>query len=246
MMGWIGTARSPMAAGISAVAILLASIYLSTARTQTAALRQSYAEVGSMKRIATHLGDVQVRLIGKASKGTVVCLSGINPDLSDEWVPVGSRLAEIGYQVAIIDFHSNEKTKPKMLWGGVSDEDVEKIIRIYLIGGLGVRSVTLMGKSWGGRQASLFTAMNPQLVSRLCLVCPASSDKALVNGVARAGIPVLMAWARDDYVKWYSNTATWRSALGASLELHTAEKGGHLILPEYIEPISRFVAADSN
>lgn len=186
------------------------------------------------------LGDMnQVDKIG------VVCLNGINPKLSSEWLPTAEKLSQKGHRVIIIDFHSNEKTAPKLLWGGISDADVQRIVRDNIIfDEFKAKKVVLLGKSWGGRQASLFAGRYPQLVSKLGLICPASSRASIVNGMKESKVPTFMGWAKDDYVKWYSNTFVWKSALSDQLTLVTAEKGGHFILPEFVEPLIRFIDSD--
>ena len=204
-------------------------------------------KVGELNKISTHLGDIEIRKIGNfafRSGKAVVCLNGINPNLGNEWITVAEKLGARGYRVIIIDFHSNAKTKPKMVWGGISDFDVHLIIKESVISHLlGDDKVILLGKSWGGRQAALFTQKYPNLVSRLGLVCPASSDESLVAGVKEANTPVYLAWARDDYVKWYSNVDTWKRVLGNAVEVQSADSGGHFILPEYTDRIVQFVTA---
>ena len=52
-------------------------------------------------------------------------------------------------------------------------------------------SCYLLGKSWGGKQAALFAAANPDAVERLVLVCPALADPAVA-----AALPPLALSAR--------------------------------------------------
>lgn len=230
---------SSMTIIVSSLVFVLSLIYI------TRSQKSISSDVGEVVKILTHLGEIEIRKFGNfasQSGRAVVCLNGINPKLVNEWVPVAERLGAEGHRVVIIDFHSNAKTKPKMLWGGISDVDVQLVIKESVISKLlRADKVSLLGKSWGGKQAALFTQRYPNLVSKLGLVCPASSEESIVAGVKSADTPVYLAWAKDDFVKWYSNVETWRRILGESVEVQTAESGGHSVLPEYTASIVKFV-----
>jgi dienelactone hydrolase len=195
---------------------------------------------GKTRQIETHLGLVTIREIGSGKGLLVVCLPGVNPALTDEWAPVGRTLSDGGYRVVIINFHSNAKTKPAVLFGDIASDDVNKII-ITIMDDFKMEQIFLMGKSWGGGKAMEFIQKHPKRVSKLCLVAPANVDPEVIKGVKEAGRPVLLAWAKDDSALWFSNTETWKKALGDQMTMVTAEKGGHRILNEYGPRIMEFI-----
>lgn len=103
-----------------------------------------------------------------------------------------------------------------------------------------------------------FAASWPNQVKKLCLVAPASTDQSLISTLSKPlhspstqwnqptnnHLPVLLAWAKDDKALWFSASKVWVDTLQPSqLKLVTAEVGGHRILPEYLEPIHSFLAA---
>jgi pimeloyl-ACP methyl ester carboxylesterase len=220
----------------------------------------SFAMEGSLigstiHRVDTHLGPLEVRIYGKVGiQGSasasvlppVVCLPGMNEKLKDEWAPVASALHQKGYRVAIVHFHSNPRTAPGMV-SGVKDEDVQRIVLEAVIrSSLGAEKAIVMGKSWGGKQAALFTIANPEAVSKLVAVCPASSDPSMLQSLSALPPrppPVLLAWARDDWVTPFRKSEVWRSSLGQSLTFVETAKGGHTISPVYVDDIVRFASS---
>jgi pimeloyl-ACP methyl ester carboxylesterase len=211
---------------------------------------------GSTMHMAdTHLGPLEVRVYGDVGmKGSapspvlpsVVCLPGMNEELKDEWAPVASALHQKGFRVAIIHFHSNPRTAPGMV-RGVQDEDVQRIVLEAVIRGLlGAQKAIVMGKSWGGKQAALFTVARPEVVSKLVAVCPASSDPAMLqslSGLLPRPPPVLLAWARDDWITPFRKSEVWRSSLGQGLTFIETATAGHTISPTYVDGIVRFVSS---
>jgi pimeloyl-ACP methyl ester carboxylesterase len=233
---------------VTGLVILLFRTYSSPpSSTNRAVTEMSAGDVGKIISHTTHLGEVSVRIIGENTpdKIPVICLSGINPGLKDEWVHVGQYLSERGYRVSIIDFHSNPMTKPAMIFGGISDLDVQKIISDSLIKNLfNTKKAVILGKSWGGRQAALFASTNPAMVIKLGIICPASSGQSMIESVRESGLETFLAWARDDMVTWHRNTETWTRILGPSITFYSAMEGGHRILDEYIDPIFQFLVRD--
>jgi predicted esterase len=98
-----------------------------------------------------------------------------------------------------------------------------------------------MGKSWGGKQAMIFTTTYPNLVNKLFLIAPASSDKTILTLLQKSNKDIFLGWAEDDYTVWYSNTKIWKEIFKSSTKLHlySAIEGGHKILLEYLSPIIR-------
>lgn len=195
---------------------------------------------GKVQFVDTHLGKVAVRVIGDKGK-PVICLPGVNPALVDEWVLAAHAMSKRGFQVFIVNFHSNPNTKPAVLYGDISSADVNKIIIALMDTVIQTESIVLMGKSWGGGKAMQFVENYPQKVSRMCLIAPASSDPDMIKAVKNSKTPVLLAWAKDDSALWFSNTERWQALLGDQLKLVTAEKGGHRILPDYTAEIIDFI-----
>jgi pimeloyl-ACP methyl ester carboxylesterase len=196
---------------------------------------------GHVSSLSTPFGDVSIRVLGQPG-GTlpVICLPGMNPKLTDEWVYVADVLARNGCHVVIINFHSNPKSTPSLLYGGVSDEDVQQIIEVAM-GYLGVKQTFLFGKSWGGSQAINFAVKNPKAVLKLGLIAPASSDSTLIEKLQSNSIKVFLAWALDDTALWFYNTKHWQTVMGDQLTFASVEKGGHRILPEYAEKLLAFI-----
>jgi hypothetical protein len=195
---------------------------------------------GQIIQIPTQLGTISVRMIGNPSAKAIICLPGINPKLVDEWAIVGEPISQKGYVVYIINFHSNPKTVPALLLGGISKLGVTDVIN-DVISHLKLHQVILMGKSWGGGQAMNYAKEFPNKVQKLCLIAPASSSPATIKQLGQNLTPIYLAWAKDDSTLWYSNSDTWKQILGSKLTFQSAESGGHLILSEYAPNILNFL-----
>ena len=202
---------------------------------------------GEVRTIETHLGELKVRVIGKEGEGKipVICFHGAKISLLHEWITIGSRVAEGNYVVVIINFHSNPKTVPAVLAHnmGLDPEDLSKIVSDSILKGMfNAEKGIMMGKSWGGFQASAYTAANPDKVIKLVLQAPAFTTKDRVRAVAPGKVPLLLCWAKDDSSMWYSNSKTWMAGYEEGLiTLYTAEKGGHALTDEYGDPILKFL-----
>ena len=128
-----------------------------------------------------------------------------------------------------------------LIIGGISSEDVSKIVFTHVLESIFKKNkAIIMGKSWGGFQATQIAVKYPMKVTKLCLVAPAFTQKSTVNSIVSMNIPVSLNWAKDDYVVWYWNAETWKY-LGSNLHLYSASSGGHKILAEYAEPILQFL-----
>jgi len=53
-------------------------------------------------------------------------------------------------------------------------------------------------------------------------------------------MPLLLMWAKDDLITWFSGTKVYQENC-PKLTLHVAERGGHAILPHYLQPLLGFV-----
>jgi len=74
----------------------------------------------------------------------------------DEWVPTAEALQMKGHHVVIVNFQSNLKTAPALLFGGFSDENIQEFLREAVMKGYfrgKHKDIILCGKSWGGKQA---------------------------------------------------------------------------------------------
>lgn len=198
----------------------------------------------------THLGPVEIRLYPGADDGAssaslppVVCLPGMNEKLKDEWAPVAHAMHQKGFRVAIIRFYSNPRTAPALLFGGVADADVQRLIFDGVIRGVfHSEKAIIMGKSWGGKQAALFTIDKPDAVSKLVAVCPGSSDPSMVqrlSAVLPHPPPVLLAWSHDDWITPFRKSQVWRKALPGLKFVETSDSG-HRIAPVYVNEIVDF------
>lgn len=201
---------------------------------------------GEIRTIQTHLGDMKVRIIGQLGDGKepVVCLHGAKISLVEEWVPIASKLAEGNFVVCIINFHSNPKTVPSVLFGGIQPPDLSKIIIESVMKGIfNTDKIILMAKSWGGYMAGAHTAAHPETVSKLVLQAPAFTTVERVSNLAAATTaPLLLCWAKNDGMMSYSSSKLWMDAFGTErATLYTADTGGHAITDEYAAPIQEFL-----
>ena len=203
---------------------------------------------GEVRAIETDIGELKVRIIGDNGKGKipVVCFHGAKISLLNEWIPIGVKLAERNFVVAIINFHSNPRTIPSIIArnGGVEPEDLTKLVSNSILKGLfNAEKGIIMGKSWGGYQASAYTAANPDKVIKLVLQAPAFTTRDRVSAVAASKVPLLLCWAKDDPLMFYSTSRIWMTGYGEELcTLYTAEKGGQALIGEYTEPIINFLS----
>jgi len=200
--------------------------------------------VGELRNIQTHLGIVTIRIIGQegAAKTPVICIPGMNEALVDEWVKIAVPLSDNNFVVAIINFHSNPDTKPALLFGGIQPHDVSRIINEAVLENVfHADKAVIMGKSWGGYQAFTHVTSHPEKVLKLVLQAPGFSNHDRITALHKTGVPTFLAWAKDDPVVWYSTTETWTAIFGSDITIFTAEVGGHAIIPEYAEPILKFL-----
>lgn len=130
------------------------------------------------------------------------------------------------------NFHSNPNTVPGLL-SGVSDDDVDRVLLTIF----GDRPAFLLGKSWGGKQAATFASNHPHLVQRLALVAPALQDPHVC---AKLTMPMLLMWSKDDWITPYAGARVYQSHC-SDLQFVPAERGGHRILNEYVQPLSDFL-----
>ena len=202
---------------------------------------------GVVQEIETHLGKVNIRIVGEnvPDKIPVICIPGMNAGLVDEWTKVVVPLSEHGYVSAIIHFHSNPKTAPGLL-GGISPHDVSKIINEAVLKNVfNAEKAVILGKSWGGYMAFTHVTNHPDKVIKLALQAPAFSSASRAAALHKTGVPTFLAWAKDDSVMWYTTSKIWREEMGQDLTFYAAEKGGHVVIDEYAEPILRFLQSSA-
>lgn len=199
---------------------------------------------GVLQEVETHLGKVTVRIVGENVPGKipVICIPGMNSALADEWAKVAGPLSEHGFVSAIIHFHSNPRTAPALLVGGIQPHDVSKIINEAVLTGIfHAEKAVILGKSWGGYMAFTHVTNHPDKVIKLALQAPGFSTSERIAALHKTHIPTFLAWAKDDSVVWYSTHKTWQDIMGADLTFYAAEAGGHVIIDEYAKPILDFL-----
>jgi pimeloyl-ACP methyl ester carboxylesterase len=222
------------------VSVLYLSSFLSSTRSEANNV-QSLSIPGKIIHIPISFGGtISVRVLGNPSNIPVICLPGINSKLVDEWTVVGEEMSQQGYVIYILNFHSNPKTVPSLIMGGISNSDVAKVIN-EVMSHIQAQEIILMGKSWGGGQAMNYAKEFPNKVKKLCLVAPASSNPSTIKQLEQNPAPVYLAWAKDDSTIWYSNSESWKQLLGSKLTFQSAERGGHRILSEYAHSMIKFL-----
>jgi len=189
---------------------------------------------------ATDFGEVRGRVFGEAAEDNfVLCVQGksANVDVITEWESTAKALAAEGWCVILPDLHTNERTKP----GSIEPHDVAKVLQAALDHHKVVHPISLLGKSWGGGQATRFAASHRSQVSKLVLVAPSLDDAAVPAQLPP--LPVRLFWAEDDTVVPVARASIYSESLDASgcLEFTTVAVGGHRILDEYIAPIISFL-----
>jgi hypothetical protein len=222
------------------VSVLYLSSYLSSTTGAPDNIR-NLSIPGKIIQIPISLGGtISVRTLGNPSDIPVICLPGINPKLVDEWTVVGEKMSQQGFVIYILNFHSNPKTVPSLIMGGISNNDVTGVINDVMTH-IQAQEMILMGKSWGGGQAMNYAKEYPKKVKKLCLVAPASSNPSTIKLLGQNPAPIYLAWARDDSTIWYSNSETWKQSLGPKLTFQSADRGGHRILSEYADTLIKFL-----
>jgi pimeloyl-ACP methyl ester carboxylesterase len=199
---------------------------------------------GVLHHIETHLGKVEIRVVGENIPGRVpiICIPGISAALKDEWTNVVEPLSQHGYVAAIIHFHSNPKTAPALLAGGIQPRDVSKIVNEAVLANFfNTDRAVIMGKSWGGYMAAMHATSHPAKVVKLVLLAPAFSTADRAIALHKVGVPTFLGWAKDDSSVWYSTHKLWRDEFGEDLTFYAAEKGGHTVIPEYAGPVLKFL-----
>lgn len=198
------------------------------------------------RTISTHLGDIKIKVIGDdehVNKTLCVMIPGAKTDVADEWIPTAMTLAATKkYTCVIIDFHSNTKTIPGILMGGVKTEDISLIINKSILDDTFQKpKAVIMGKSWGGFQATEHCIKHYTRVLKLCLVAPAFSSAAQVEAFRTKEIPTFLAWCRDDMLMWFSSADLWTKGMDSYIQFYSEDKGGHVIKESFGTPITNFL-----
>lgn len=197
----------------------------------------------------TRLGQVSIKAMGPAQGPHFLALGGLGRrGCGPDWEASGvaSHLAA-KHRVLLPDPYSNAATAP-------SAGEFAIVLAARTLGGLwrrpcreewmldllpapeGGKPVVLAGHSWGGGAAARLAAAHPEAVSRLVLVSP-----DVEYSVARRcrSIPTLLIWAKNDMVNPYIWTSRWWGH--PNLTLYTTQHGGHHVLAEHAEVISRWL-----
>jgi pimeloyl-ACP methyl ester carboxylesterase len=199
--------------------------------------------------VDTHLGLLEVQMLEPpgGSGPLAIAFHGSNPSWTHimEFDIVASRLAEQGYRVLLPNLHSNPKAAPAIFGESFSDANFSRILMDLVelhTSDRNDRGVLplLLGKSWGGGASARFTAKYPNMVSKLVLVCPGPA--ASVQTVQALSMPLRVFWARDDPVTPFSFAMVYEEN-APQVELFAVDTGGHLVLPEYTDPILAFAAS---
>ncbi|WP_322521993.1 alpha/beta hydrolase [Guyparkeria halophila] len=161
------------------------------------------------------VGDQTVRyhLMGDAGAPVAIVLGGGPGFSSWNLEPVQRRLAELGYQVAIMDMlgvgenatQGEPPTGQALLDAWV--EQVEVLRRAVADD----RPVVLLGHSWGALMALLYTRAHPDAVRRLVLLNPVDPERRAMRDVAEQ---IDRRRARERGEAWDDERA-WEQRMGS-------------------------------
>jgi len=190
------------------------------------------------------IGAVEVQVMGPKGGPLAIAQHGSNKEWSaiTEFDAVASELAGQGYRVLLPNLYSNPNTTPAIFGEGISDAEFQRVLEALMeFEGDGSGALPLLlGKSWGGGAAAKFAANNPSVVKKLVLVAPA--PKGTTPEIVRAlQMPLLVLWAKDDPIVPVSGATVFQEhSPGADSHLIVVDTGGHVVLPEYNDPILAF------
>ena len=194
---------------------------------------------GSSLECSTTEGQLKIQAFGPEDGPVVLALHGMSssPFIIREWDSLAEVLASSGFRVLLPNLHSNPAVAPSLLRAVDMTAVLLQVHQHFAAN----QQIVLMGKSWGGAIAAQFASQQPSIVQQLVLVCPAimslTKKKAMLKELK---MPLLLLWARDDWVTWFSSSQVFRDHCPQIL-VKDAERGGHRILPEYTGSILSFL-----
>ncbi len=162
------------------------------------------------------------KLAGEPTAPLVLGIHGLSQRNGwQTWEPLMTPLADAGFCVVSVDMPGWGASPPldALPLGG---ERAAQVV-VDIMNGLMKATAVLMGKSWGGGVAIETALAFPERVGGLILTAPAFRQTARLAALSQ---PVLLAWAEDDPVIPFANTAVYRDAV-PSIQLATYSTGGH-------------------
>ena len=194
---------------------------------------------GSPLQCGTTVGPLSIQTFGPEKGPVILALHGMaSADfVIREWDDLAERLASSGFRVLLPNLHSNPAVAPTLLGTPQLNPILLQIQQHFSPD----RPIALMGKSWGGAVAVEFAAAHPAIVKQLVLACPAVTALRRKTAMVRElKMPVLLLWAKDDWVTWFSCSQVYCDNC-SQISLKAAERGGHRILPEYTDCVLEFL-----
>ncbi len=178
-------------------------------------------------RIQTSRGAIAGRAAGPSAGQLVLGLHGWSQRNGwHTWEPLLAPLAAAGRLAISVDMPG---------WGDspagerpMSDPDAAIAAVLALLDGIGARTASLMGKSWGGAVALETALRHPEHVDRLILTAPAFGALGRLAGLRQ---PVLLAWAEDDPVIPVARARQLEAAI-PDCRLVVYPTGGHSAAPK--------------
>lgn len=206
------------------------------------------ADIPEWQTIPTHYGDMKVREFGPADAPLVIAIHGMNDNefIRSEWNPTAQSLAEAGFHVFVPDFHS---APAEMRPGALTGEILRSWLTDFAMhhdGFVPARyravakpKMVVMGKSWGARMAAEAGSMEEVVGTVLAVPVIPDSDAGRLLPELRGEVALLMV--EDDEVAPIQKSVTFRKLLGGRETWVQAQKGGHRVVAEFVEPITSFV-----
>lgn len=210
------------------------------------------AEIPKWEAMETPFGEMQVREFGEPSGPLAVLVHGMGDSdyIREEFNPVATRLADEGFHVLLPNFHSAPRElRPGRLTG--------EVFRELLSGPLSHRNemipsryraaakprMLVMGKSWGARMAAEAGALDEVVAT--ALVVPSLGPKAGGAMLPHIHGALGVFLVKDDDVVDYDGASSAIKLVLGSREVtwKVALKGGHRVLPEFLEPLVAFAKA---
>lgn len=195
--------------------------------------------------LPTPAGALTARALGSASSDRCfVCVHGATERASEEWALAGKAMAAAGCSVILLDMPgygasaasapTRLPTKSELYAADSGAADVVWAAACGAAAQLGSRSVVLCGASMGGGQVLSAVlkhgckAKSGPTLGGIILWYPSFKEQpdSSLGGLARARVPVMQAWAKDDPMhppaktiftsKWGDGSAALAKGVGAT------------------------------
>eukprot|EP00929_Paragymnodinium_shiwhaense_P092440 TRINITY_DN52359_c0_g1_i1.p1 TRINITY_DN52359_c0_g1~~TRINITY_DN52359_c0_g1_i1.p1 ORF type:complete len:269 (+),score=47.89 TRINITY_DN52359_c0_g1_i1:67-807(+) len=230
----------------SVVVRLVLSVCLLVARNAAA---QEGDGLPPWETIETHLGELKIREFGPRDGPLAILVHGMmnNDYIRNEWNPVALQLAEKDFHVIVPDFHSGSQ---KMRPGSMSGDDFRRLVSDYfahrneMVPSRYRASVSpkvlVMGKSWGAKMAAAAGSLDAVVAT--AFVVPAISGHAANDMFPKIKGEMVIALTKDDNNVPYERARKelGEASNGRKVQWIIAEKGGHRIVSDFVEPLVNF------